>query len=191
MSYDPHEYWQRRGADYHDPPPHLEAQDELANLVEWVRHAGPGTVLEVGPGWGRIYLALRGAGLTFADFRLCDIAPSMLDGCQQRTGMRPDPWDGRTLPYPDGAFDLVISFSVLLHVPPPDLARHFGEIVRVSRSRVFVATCTEAEPPLAPHCFLHDYGALLGRFGLNVEKTKEFAGEGWTRFHWLFGKKGI
>jgi len=41
------------------------------------------------------------------------------------------------LPFPDGAFDLVFTSRVLIHVPPPDLPRAMAEVCRVSRRYVW------------------------------------------------------
>ena len=187
VSYEPLAYWERRGADYRDPPPNLEDRDEVPNLVRWVGQANPESVLEVGSGRGRIYQAFQAAGIQ-VDFRMCDIAESMRRGCRVRTGVLPDPWDGVRLPYEDAAFDLVISFSVLLHVPPADLESHLCELARVARRRLFVATCTAAEGPLAPHCFLHDYATVLRRSDLTIAREQAYQSKGWTRTHWLLEK---
>lgn len=43
---------------------------------------------------------------------------------------------GDALPFPDGAFDVVLSTDVLEHVPSGARAAHIAELVRVSRRRV-------------------------------------------------------
>jgi SAM-dependent methyltransferase len=82
--------------------------------------------------------------------------------CELRTGLRVDWWDGITLPYEDDSFDWVISFSVLLHVPPSDIARHVSEMLRVARRYLFVSTYTGSGDGLAAHCFAHDYALFDG-----------------------------
>jgi len=48
--------------------------------------------------------------------------------------------DAGHLPFPDGAFDLVVSFSALEHIPRPlDRQRAFAEIARVTRPEGHVA----------------------------------------------------
>ncbi|MGY2875216.1 hypothetical protein ACVW00_002406 [Marmoricola sp. URHA0025 HA25] len=43
---------------------------------------------------------------------------------------------GESLPFPDGAFDVVLSTDVLEHVPSGGRAAHVAELIRVSRRRV-------------------------------------------------------
>jgi ubiquinone/menaquinone biosynthesis C-methylase UbiE len=47
-------------------------------------------------------------------------------------------YDGRTLPFPDGAFDSTLVAYVLHHVPAADQPRLLSEIRRVTRRRVYV-----------------------------------------------------
>jgi len=58
-------------------------------------------------------------------------------------------YDGKTIPYPDTYFDLVICNSVIEHVPPPARPGLACEIMRVGK-RVFVQT-PAYEFPLEPH----------------------------------------
>lgn len=54
-------------------------------------------------------------------------------------------FDGVTLPFREGAFDVVTSLDVLEHVPPEGRARHVRECVRVARSRI-VLCCPLGTP---------------------------------------------
>lgn len=188
--YDPKAYWADRGHWLKDPKSRFEDPDELGSLAGWVREIQPENVLEVGSGHGRVYEYLKPLGLA-GDFVMCDIAESMLDGCEERTGIRPDLWDGVTLPYDDRAFDLVVSFSVLLHQPPSGIDRLFSEHVRVARW-VFVATCTRGISPQSSYCFNQDYRGLIARAGLRVVKERVFHSRSrgqWERTHWLLEGK--
>ena len=87
-------------------------------------------VLDFGCGWGRI---LRFFPFDTSDLHGVDIDPFPLAECR-RTGVAGELQQiepaGR-LPYPDGAFDVVYSFSVFSHLPE-NLARHWArEIARV------------------------------------------------------------
>ena len=55
--------------------------------------------------------------------------------------------DGSALPYPDRAFDVVVSIDVLEHVPPARRQRFISEMIRVARRRIYLATplATSAE----------------------------------------------
>jgi hypothetical protein len=48
-------------------------------------------------------------------------------------------YDGKTIPYPDGAFDTVVSLDTLEHVPPSGRARFVTECRRVSRHTMLIA----------------------------------------------------
>ncbi len=47
-------------------------------------------------------------------------------------------YDGRALPFPDGAFDATMFCYVMHHLTPPQAAALFAEAVRVTRRRVFL-----------------------------------------------------
>jgi 2-polyprenyl-3-methyl-5-hydroxy-6-metoxy-1,4-benzoquinol methylase len=48
-------------------------------------------------------------------------------------------YDGKTLPFPSGSFDVVIAICVLHHVPQPDQTSFLRELVRVTRSGGVIA----------------------------------------------------
>lgn len=54
-------------------------------------------------------------------------------------------FDGNTLPFPDGSFDLAVSVDVLEHIPAESRQRHFEELLRVTRTRVIVS-CPYGSP---------------------------------------------
>lgn len=73
-------------------------------------------------------------------------------------------YDGKTLPEPDAGFDLVLSNSMLEHVPPLARARVADEMQRVGK-RGFVQT-PAMEFPIEPHfvCpFIHWLPRPIGR----------------------------
>ncbi len=87
-------------------------------------------VLDVG-GWSGIALdqlaALRGTRAVCADLSLRGLAEARDEG----VAVRPVRADARALPFPDGAFDAVVSFDMLEHVLPwPDAV---AEMARVAR----------------------------------------------------------
>ena len=151
-------------------------QTSLRQLMEY-RYNNKWTILEVGTGDGRIYQYWkeRNHWPRWERYHGCDISAEWAKLCEERTGLHVDVYDGITLPYDDDSFDWVISFSVLLHVPPADVAQHVAELVRVARRYVFVSTYTGTSEGLAPHCFAHDYGALFG--GLRVIEYRRFVAE--------------
>lgn len=178
MTYDPREYWglPRKRNQVVIPI----ADDEVAALASTLRLLAPAAVLEVGSGWGRVYLALKPLGLA-QNVTLCDFTAHQRRRCLDVTGVKPDAWDGVTLPYQDDSFDLVLSFDVILHVPPLDLARFVAEHVRVTRRWLYVATVWKGRD-VAAHCFIHKYDFAPMR---TVRLTK-FE----RRAHWLLEKSG-
>ncbi len=155
MTYDPREYWGRPRKRNQVVIPIAVA--EGTTLARTLRLLAPVSVLEVGSGWGRLYIALKPLGLA-ENVTLCDFTDHQRKRCLNVTGVRPDAWDGVMLPYGDDSFDLVVSFDVMLHVPPADLARFVAEHVRVTRRWLYVATVRKGDQDkMAPHCFVHEY----------------------------------
>lgn len=186
--YDPKRYWEKRGKHYE----HLESQDELVNLEICIREypLERRRLLEIGAGDGRVYLFLKDKALGLEDrFAMCDFVDSFRSVCMRNTGIMPDKWDGKSLLYSDGEFYFVISFSVLLHVPPADIDGFFKEHVRVTEKYLFIATWHEKEKEgrkSSSHCFKHDYFSLFERNNLRILKNMEC--ENPKRGNWLLEK---
>jgi len=173
--YDPKTYWQERGKNYRVS---ADTSDELANLAKLVRHyVDPiGCICEIGTGYGRIFQFLLEQGLlNHRSYFMFDIVQSMREECYRRTGIFPALWDGKTLDHiVDGYYNLVISFSVFLHVPPKDFAVCFAEHVRVCGGFFYIATYNGGPDGLAEHCFAHDYWAEIKKHNLSVVSYDEF-----------------
>jgi ubiquinone/menaquinone biosynthesis C-methylase UbiE len=88
-----------------------------------------GRVLDLGCGWGRMSRELVGMGCEVHGLDVADLAiekareivPSGTFGL----------FDGKTIPYPDGHFNGVLTWTVLQHVPDRDLGILSQEIMRV------------------------------------------------------------
>ena len=176
MSYHPKQYWEHRAGSYSHVPPLAE----LENFQQWMREIQPKSILEVGSGWGAVYRVLASIGLGHLT-TLCDFSPTMCQNCKNRTGVLPVLWDGITLPFEDDRFEMVVSFNVMLHVPPSRIEHFISEHMRVARRYLFVATYTPAQMPerLATHVFVHDYANLFP--GATVYKAKHWE----NRAHWV------
>lgn len=188
MTYDPEKYWHERGANYVAPGEDAEAP-EVQNLQEII--AGKllhiTNVLEIGSGYGRIYNQLHPPLNNEATkFTMCDFVESMRYKCLRNTDILPDYWDGNELPYNDNEFDLVISFSVLLHVPQDNIEQILREHARVCSKHIFIATYAGGLDRLAPHCFEHDYQGLFEKMNLKIENEKHF--QAGLRVNWLLSK---
>lgn len=189
MTYDPRAYWGQPRKRNRIVTPIAAA--EVTTLASTLRLLRPASVLEVGSGWGRVYVALKPLGLAenvpatrvLSQWTLCDFTEHQRQRCLEATGVRPDAWDGVTLPYEDDSFDLVLSFDVMLHVPPADLAQFVAEHVRVTRRWLYVATVRKGDrDEMASHCFIHEYDFAPMR----TVRLAKFN----RRAHWLLEKPG-
>jgi len=119
----------------------------------------------------RIYRHLRQTGYN-GPITLCDFVESFRQRCRETVGILPDWWDGQTLPYDDGSFDFVLSFSVLHHVLPQDLDQVFVEHVRVTSRWLYISVGLPAQSE-GPN-ILHAYGPLMAKHNLAVVKRRWF-----------------
>jgi SAM-dependent methyltransferase len=134
---DPRAYWTLRGGDEYFRE--QEGQAARAARARWMagRIAGyrPGSILEVGCGYGKQLKALRDlvdvplVGLDFSPSQLAT-ARGYLDGLGRIELVQ---GSGATLPFADGAFDLVLTSAVILHNPPAVAQRMRREVLRVAR----------------------------------------------------------
>jgi ubiquinone/menaquinone biosynthesis C-methylase UbiE len=152
--YNPLDYWQKRGENYgstmHDIAAYLPALYKQAQDCK--------RVLDIGAGWGRVYLYFRLRGFTGA-YTMVDFVDSMRLGCQALTGILPDGWDGVTLPYQPGSFDAALLVFVLQHTPDPQTI--ISEARRVA-SRLIILDTSPSQRISAEHCFAHNWQQVLG-----------------------------
>jgi 2-polyprenyl-3-methyl-5-hydroxy-6-metoxy-1,4-benzoquinol methylase len=88
-----------------------------------------GRVLDLGCGWGRMSRELVGMG---CEIHGLDVAEWAIEKARETVpsgtfGL----FDGKTIPYTDGHFNGVLTWTVLQHVPEHDLGFLSQEIVRV------------------------------------------------------------
>ncbi len=95
-------------------------------LARFIERSGP-TILDVGSGPGRDGLLLQQSGKTVT---CVDASEAMVRLSAQR-GLRSVVADFEALPFEDGLFDAVWSYTALLHVPKQSVATSLGEIRRV------------------------------------------------------------
>jgi ubiquinone/menaquinone biosynthesis C-methylase UbiE len=157
-----------------DHPPGARA-DWVASL-EPARHA-----LDLGCGDGALSPSIRADRLTLADVSAVALSRAqarMPDA--ERAELEPD----APLPFPDGAFDLVVCAETLEHVR--DLQLLLSEVRRVLEPRGRLAVTTPAHrglmrapDPLSPHLrFLTKRGLrrLLEEMGFDVQEIRRRAG---------------
>lgn len=135
---DPRAYWTLRGGpDYfREQEDHPARGHRSAWLADRVAAYRPGSVLEVGCGYGKQLRLLRdrlpGVPLVGVDFSPTQLgrARDYLAGCD---GIRLALASGLRLPFCDRSFDLVLTSAVILHNPPAQAEAIRREVVRVSR----------------------------------------------------------
>lgn len=127
------EYWSRadRIGEFSGDP------SRLGDLV--VRTCGHGRVLDVGSGGGDLVGALLARGV---DATGLDVSTVALNRASAR-------WPGRfleasvlSLPFPDAAFETIVSTDCLEHLAPADVPVALRELYRVSRRYVFLQVAT-------------------------------------------------
>jgi len=190
MVYNPEKYWQHRGIQYNAPNEKEEELENLKNLI--LTHPDIHNILDIGSGYGRVFsYLLNKFAINSSSYTMCDFVDSMRYNCLRDTGKLPDSWDGKILPYKDNEFNLVISFSVLLHVPIKDIEQLFKEHARVVKQEgyIFVATYWGGLDKLAEHCFEHPYCKIFKANGLEIIDEKFFM-DG-LRVNYLLRKKEI
>lgn len=112
---------------------HINHQYLLRVAAGVTAHTPGARVLDYGCGAGEIVGAGRESGIDIVGVETFYAGGSYRDDAR-RTGLLAREileFDGRTLPFEDGAFDLVMSNQVLEHVP--DLGSVVSEIARVTR----------------------------------------------------------
>jgi len=111
------------------------------------RCSTPGRILDMGCGTGEIARALAQQGWQVT---ACDISAGMIETARQQAGEPAPEWlvlePGRSLPFPDESFEVIVSSSVLEYIA--DLPSHLAEIVRVLRpGGWYVATVPDMRHP--------------------------------------------
>lgn len=134
---DPQRYWTLRGGvDYFREQEGQVARSQRAEwLADRIAAYRPESILEIGCGYGKVLRALRGrldVPLTGIDFSPSQVgfAHDFLGGVEGITVLL---GSGERLPFPDGAFDMVITSAVILHNPPRAAERIRREVLRVAR----------------------------------------------------------
>jgi len=86
-------------------------------------------MLEIGSGTGSLLHVLRGRGM---NVRGVELNRELIEEGRRHFGVLPiSAVDGITLPFPDAAFDVVMSFDVFEHIP--DVDGHLRQVTRVLR----------------------------------------------------------
>lgn len=169
-------YWDAR-ANIHDlnivTTYHREDADELGAHLKIVNvYTGKGSkILDVGSGTGFFYNYFAHSGcLEGKEYHMIDISSELANICEEKTGVKPEIWDGVTINYTNDKFDLVLTHSVLMHIAPEDVEVVIDEIIRCSKKYVLIGECEKSRKVLAPFNFLHNYEEIFKRKGMKVVK---------------------
>jgi SAM-dependent methyltransferase len=129
------EAWDRRWATAEGRADWLEPEPEVRDAVPVLRARGAETVLDLGCGVGRhaLFLAEAGFRVEAIDGSPVGIAEAGRSAAARGLclSLREAPADA--LPFPDGAFDYVLSWNVIYHGNQGDVGRRLAEIWRVLR----------------------------------------------------------
>lgn len=178
---DNYQYWREHGGEWAEEydqrklvVPLYHVQEIM--LTEYVAHHAPAKVLEFGCGPGRHLRNL--SRIPGVDANGYDQSAAMVSGCLRWTNQK---WidehvtvglpTGR-LPFEDGAFDLVYSAEVLVHVRPEDLLNVLSELMRISKRQVFHLEPdehVEISPDDHLGCWKHDLVAAYAKLGKKCE----------------------
>ena len=190
MGYDPEYFWNRRAEhpDLIGGGKRKKVQKgldlEFETLSRWCCYYRPNEVLDVGCAEGRLLQCFRRKGIEL-NMTMCDISDGYRERCVKETGMLPDRWDGRTLPYSDESFDLVVSANVLLHVEPSLVSEVWNEHIRVARRYLYITTTIKRYAANVVGHFCHDYLCLFENSQLTIREEAEFGGQ---RMNWWLEK---
>lgn len=167
-----------------------------------------GRVLVVGCAGGIETLALGAVGLDvdFPALRVAADLASHADGASARFLAA----SGADLPFPDGAFDSVLSDNVVEHLPETILHRHFREVVRVLKPGGLYAFTTPNrlfdDSGTPDHVSLHTYGeweAIVAEAGFALSTTPrrrsgklealswKIRAESRARLRWGLSRRGL
>lgn len=177
-----YQYWQEHGGSWaaeYDARKRDQVYYHIQEvmLTEYIRQHAPARVLELGCGPGRHLRNLcRLPGIDAHGF---DQSPTMIAGCLTWTDQA---WIDRhvtlgsptgPLPFPDGAFDIVYSAEVLVHVRPEDLPGRLSEMLRVAKRQVFhLETSPDYQLVSNEHdgCWYHDLVSAYAALGRTCER---------------------
>jgi len=192
-TYIPKEYWQKKSSIWSPK----KAIVELNNLRLWMSEFCPDKpqILEIGSGTGRVYSNLHKNNIVDdTHYKMCDIVDGLIKRCEKNTGIKPDKWDGIKTKYKDDQFDLLISFSVLMWVPPENIDKSFKEHVRICKKHIFIATWyadLKGIVGTSGRVFEHNYFKIFKKYNLKVVKEHKINSDDiyLSRRNWLLEKQ--
>jgi SAM-dependent methyltransferase len=130
------------------------------NIVQALKTLQFESILDVGGAEGYMSGAFR--AFFGARVRTCDLSREACKRAEEIYGVETDTVDGVALPYPDGAFDVVICSEAMEHIP--DYVEVLHELLRVARKSVVITVPHDGPEAIAknirekvPHGHIHDF----------------------------------
>jgi trans-aconitate methyltransferase len=176
MTYDPMEYWRKRGKVYYKGKfdyPEIKLQELF--IVEALKPLSFSSVLEAGCGFGRVTKLVLDSYSGIKQYSAFDLSPDQVDRAKQYVN---NPQVNFTVSdiesFSSGSkYDLVLAAEVLLHVKPQDIRHAIYKLLSLSsRYLVHIDWCEDnLVEKSAPHNFMHDYDGIYEELGLHHTKT--------------------
>lgn len=140
-------------------------------LRQQVRRLKPGSILEVGCGFGRNLEYLIDRGVDPKILTGTDISRRLLR--RVNLPVRLVRADARNLPFVDRQFDLVFTHGLLMHLPPGRLAGGLSELIRVSRKYLILIEEVRSRPKqLNYFTWAHDYDKIIASLPVKIVVKK-------------------
>jgi ubiquinone/menaquinone biosynthesis C-methylase UbiE len=185
------EYWFKRGHKYlkddkrlYTKPYHIFRFMRRTKEEKLIRNVLSGlsfkNVLDVGCGYGRVIKLIQNQSKGIK-IKGIDLSPHQIERARkyvQKDDVELSVGTVYDINAPDHCYDLVISTSVLMHIPFSRIEKAIGEMIRVSRKYVINIDFYDKDKigesfgyPL-PYQFIHDYTSIYTKMGANkVEMT--------------------
>ena len=149
---------------------------DSSQLIAYIEQLSPSSVLEVGCGYGRNLLLFDSSILVTG----VDFTPKMLEKgkelCRNNPNITLQEMDAKKLSFPDNAFDIVFTDTVLAHIPHTELPLAISEIKRVAKTAVILKESDTRKLSLKEKIFKkwHELYRNYGEFGFEFVAGKDF-----------------
>ena len=150
-------------------------------LLERLREAHPSEVIEIGCGFGRNLRMLQDSLGYPCRLLGLDLSMRLLLRCRDDLGPNVPLVCGdiHQLPFPDRAFETVITHGVLMHVPPENIRTAIKELVRVTgrtlwlvEEQVLAHATDGLSYNINEYTFAHNYPVLLKELGIPIARSE-------------------
>ena len=195
LHYDPKSYWDTREHPNTAAAPGISEHDRSFLLP---RITGVGSLLEIGPGVGRLFPLYKGVSQISTldlsrNYQERALRVARLNNISINDFYIDDPL--AVFPFEDQRFEIGIASHVLMHIPFDIIEHTMREAARVCQSVLVVSAIHQYWPRVGQsfdpkwHCFAHDYETLCRKIGCNYYDYTQFSqGEIQGSFGFRFSK---